>query len=75
MGDQPGSGRRPPIGDFREPKRTWQDVAKQIIWEPDSEKLSDLVKELCQMLDEVRKRPTGVPAADLPSAPHQLKEP
>ncbi len=75
MEDQAGSGRRPSIGDFKEPKRTWQDVAKQIIWEPDSEKLRDLVKELCQMLDQVRKGPTRVPGDHLPNAPHQVKEP
>jgi hypothetical protein len=40
--------------------KTWQDVAKQIIDEPDSDKLNSLVEELCDILDKTRKGPVSV---------------
>jgi hypothetical protein len=39
--------------------KSWQDVAKQIINEPDYDKLGSLVQELCDILDKTPKHPTG----------------
>ena len=48
----------------RSPARTWEEVAKEIINESDSEKLSFLVKELCEILDGVPKGPGGLHPQD-----------
>jgi hypothetical protein len=48
----------------RSPARTWEEVAKEIISESDSEKLSFLVKELCEILDSVPKGPGGLHPQD-----------
>lgn len=55
------------LTDSEPPARTWQDVAKEIVNEPDSEKLSFLVKELCEILDSVPKASGGLHAHDTPA--------
>lgn len=42
-----------PATDSQLPARRWEDVAKEVIQEADSEKLSFLVEELCDILDKV----------------------
>lgn len=57
------SNRNQPVANPEQPLRKWEDVAKQIINEPDSEKLSVLVKELCEILD---KAPTATGVENAP---------
>jgi hypothetical protein len=45
--------------------RRWEDVAKRIINEADSEKINALVQELCDMLDKTRKGPGSVRLPDI----------
>lgn len=45
--------------------RTWEDVAKRIINEADSEKINALVQELCDILDKTRKGPGSVRLPDI----------
>lgn len=46
-----------PAGNCETNPKTWQDVARQIIDEPDSAKLGSLVQELCEILDKTTKGP------------------
>lgn len=45
--------------------RAWEDVAKRIINEADSEKTNILVQELCDILDKTRKGPGSVRLPDV----------
>jgi hypothetical protein len=45
--------------------RTWKDLAAEIVNEPESEKLTGLVRELSDLLDRVPKGPSGVRREDL----------
>jgi hypothetical protein len=54
------------LANFESRARTWEDVAKEIVNEPDSEKLSFLVKELCEILDNVPKTSGGLRPQDTP---------
>ncbi len=56
-----------PAANANQAGRTWQDVAKEIISESNSEKLSYLVKELCEILDHVPKSSASVGRQDSPA--------
>ncbi len=43
----------------------WEDVAKQIINQADSEKINALVQELCEILNKTRKGPGSVRLPDI----------
>jgi hypothetical protein len=49
--------------------KAWEDLAAEAAQEPDSEKLLEIVKDLCTALDEKHKTPATVPGANDP--PHE----
>lgn len=56
-----------PVANPNQAGRTWEDVAREIINESNSEKLSYLVKELCEILDQVPKSSARVGRQDSPT--------
>jgi len=60
-----------PVSSCEPSANTWKEVAKQIINEPDSEKLGSLVQELCDILDKTHKPPVSVRLPNVSTKPNR----